>query len=219
LSDAIVAADPKLAASQADSNQILWIPLTLTPGLGPTRSRRLVEFFGSVDRVFGASITELEAAGLPAQSAQALGTGRSIRLANEEIARAAAEDVRLVAFDDPAYPSRLRPIYDPPLVLDVRGNVAALSLPGIAVVGPRHPTPYGTGMAERLACDLATRRLVIFSGLARGVDAAAHRAPSRAKARPVAMFGTGVDVLYPKENSRSRSRFWRLAAPSSPSSR
>jgi DNA processing protein len=202
LPDAIIAADPKLSAAHADSNQILWLALTLTPGLGPTRSRRLVEFFGSVDRVFSASLTELEAAGLPVQSAQALGTGRSVELANEELARAAAADIHLVAFDDPAYPARLRQIYDPPLVLYVRGNPAALSLPGVAVVGTRHPTPYGTGMAERLACDLATRGLVIFSGLARGVDTAAHRGAIAGKGKTVAMFGTGVDVLYPKENSR-----------------
>ena len=73
--DAIIAADPKFSAAQADSNQILWLALTLPPGLGPTRSRRLVEFFGTVDRVFSASLTELEASGLPVQSAQALATG------------------------------------------------------------------------------------------------------------------------------------------------
>jgi DNA processing protein len=113
-----------------------------------------------------------------------------------------AADVQLLAFDDPAYPARLRQIYDPPLVLYARGNPAALSLPGVAVVGTRHPTPYGTGIAERLACDLATRGLVIFSGLARGVDTAAHRGAIAGKGKTVAMFGTGVDVLYPKENSR-----------------
>ena len=204
--DAIIAADPKLDSklktSQADTNQILWLALTLTPGLGPTRSAppgRLLRHHRSRLR---RSLTELEAAGLPAQSAQALGTGQSVRLANEELARATAADVHLVALDDPAYPPRLRQIYDPPLVLYVRGNVAALSLPGIAVVGTRHPTPYGTGMAERLACDLATRGLVIFSGLARGVDTAAHRGAVAGKGKTVAMFGTGVDVLYPKENSR-----------------
>ncbi len=204
--DAIIAADPKLDSklrtSQADTNQILWLALTMTPGLGPTRSRRLVEFFGTIDRIFASSLTELEAAGLPAASAQSLGTGHSIQLANEELARATAADIRLVALDDPAYPPRLRQIYDPPLVLYVRGNAAALALPGIAVVGTRHPTPYGTGMAERLACDLATRGLVIFSGLARGVDTAAHRGAVAGKGKTVAMFGTGVDVLYPKENTR-----------------
>ena len=195
------ALSPKPSIS-VNSKQIAWLALTLTPGLGPTRAKRLVDFFGRVDAVFNASLTELEAAGLPAHSAQSLATGRSVELAHDEVAKAAAAGVQMVVLDDAAYPGRLRQIYDPPLVLYVRGNVAALSQPGIAVVGTRHPTPYGIGMAERLACDLATRGLVIFSGLARGVDTAAHRGAISAKGKTVAVFGTGVDVLYPKENSR-----------------
>jgi DNA processing protein len=174
LPNAIVA-DPKPSSSNANSNQISWLALTLTPGLGPTRAKRLVEFFVSIEAVFNASLTELEAAGLPAAAAQSLGTGRSVELAHEENAKAVAGGIQIVPLDDPLYPPRLRQIYDPPLALYVRGNVAALSLPGIAMVGTRHPTPYGTGMAERLGCDLATRGLVIFSGLARGVDTASHR--------------------------------------------
>jgi DNA processing protein len=96
----------------------------------------------------------------------------------------------------------LKQIYDPPLVLYVRGNVDAITQPGVAVVGTRHPTPYGLGMAERLACDLAVRGLVIFSGLARGVDAAAHRGAINARGKTVAVFGTGVGIIYPKENTR-----------------
>jgi len=202
LPDAIIAADPKFSAAQADSNQILWLALSLTPGLGPTRSGAWSSSSAPWTASSSASLSELEASGLPVQSAQALATGRSVELANEEMARAAAADVQLLAFDDPAYPARLRQIYDPPLVLYIRGNSAALSLPGVAVVGTQHPTPYGTGMAERLSCDLATRSLVIFSGLARGVDTAAHRGAIAGKGKTVAMFGTGVDVLYPKENSR-----------------
>jgi len=99
---------------------------------------------------------------------------------------------------DSTYPAQLKQIYDPPLVLYVRGNVDAFAQPGIAVVGTRHPTPYGLGMAEGLACDLANRGLVIFSGLARGVDAAAHRGAIYAKGRTVAVFGIGVDIFYPK---------------------
>jgi DNA processing protein len=110
--------------------------------------------------------------------------------------------VQLITMDDGAYPARPQQIYDPPIVLYVRGNVAALSQPGIAVIGTRHPTPYGIGMAERLGCDLATRGVVIFSGLARGFDTAAHRGAVSAKGKTVAVFGTGVDVIYPKENSR-----------------
>ncbi|HEV7218093.1 MAG TPA: DNA-processing protein DprA [Terriglobales bacterium] len=179
-----------------------WVALALTPGLGANKSRRLVEFFGGIQAVFKATLTELEAAGLRAVSAQSLATGQSAELAQEELARAQSVGANVVVMDDPAYPSRLKQIYDPPLVLYVRGNVAALSQPGIALVGTRHPTPYGSGMAERLACDLAARGLVIFSGLARGVDTAGHRGAISAKGKTVAVLGTGIDVIYPKENLR-----------------
>jgi DNA processing protein len=179
-----------------------WLALALTPGLGPTRGRRLVEFFGSVNAVFQASLTELEATGVRTVSAQSLGTGRSLELAQDEIARAAAANVRVISLDDSAYPSQLKQIYDPPLILYVRGDDAVISQPGVALVGTRHPTPYGLGMAERLSCDLAARGLVIFSGMARGVDTAGHRGALAGKGKTVAVFGTGVDVTYPKENTR-----------------
>jgi len=179
-----------------------WLALALTPGLGPTRGRRLVEFFGGVNAVFQASLTELEATGIQAASAQSLGTGRSLELAQDELARAAAANVKVISVDDSAYPSQLKQIYDPPLILYVRGDYAVISQPGIALVGTRHPTPYGLGMAERLSCDLAARGLVIFSGMARGVDTAGHRGALAGKGKTVAVFGTGVDVTYPKENTR-----------------
>jgi len=188
--------------STDNAKQIPWIALALTPGLGPTRARRLVEFFGGVERVFQVSLTELEAAGLPAAAAQSIGAGKSLELAHEEVAKATGLDIQIVALEDADYPVRLKQIYDPPLVLYVRGNLEALSRPGIAVIGTRHPTPYGIGMAERLSSDLAGRGLVIFSGLARGVDSASHRGAVSAKGKTVAVFGTGVDIIYPRENSR-----------------
>jgi DNA processing protein len=190
-------------ASKANESLTLpWLALALTPGLGPTRGRRLAEQFGGAGSVFKASLTELEAAGIQAVSAQSLGTGRSMELAHDEVGRADAAGVCVVCLEDSSYPAQLKQIYEPPLVLYVRGNVEAIGQPGIAIVGTRHPTPYGLGMAERLACDLATRGLVIFSGLARGVDAAGHRGAIAGKGKSVAVFGTGVDVIYPKENTR-----------------
>lgn len=183
-------------------HELEWLALTLTPGMGATRSRRLVEHFGGIEALFLASLTELEATGIPTVSAQSLGTGKSLELAHDEIAKAAGANVQILTLDDPAFPSQLRQIYDPPLLLYVRGNTSVLSQPGIAVVGTRHPTPYGTGMAERLSFDLAARGLVIFSGMARGVDTCAHRGAVNAKGKTVAVFGTGVDVPYPKENTR-----------------
>jgi DNA processing protein len=194
------------ALSMTDSTvaeQILpWLALGLTPGLGPSRARHLLERLGSAGAVFRASLTELEAAGLPVASAQSIGTGKSMDLAQEEWNQAASLGVRIVTLGDTAYPSRLKQIYDPPLVLYVRGALEVLTQPGIAVVGTRHPTPYGSGMAERLSMDLAARGLVILSGMARGVDSAAHRGALTGKGRTVAVFGTGVDVPYPKENTR-----------------
>ncbi len=124
---------------RSDEQALQWLALTLTPGLGPTRSRRLVELFGGVQGIFKASLTELEAAGLMAVSAQSLGTGHSLELAKEEFARAKESGIGIVPMDDAAYPAQLKQIYDPPLVLYVRGNVAVLALPGMALVGTRHP--------------------------------------------------------------------------------
>ena len=190
------------AASPATTHLLEWLAISLTPGLGPTKARKLIEHFGSAEAVFRVSLTELESTGIQAVSAQSLATGKSAELAREEIAQAATADVIMVSLDDPSYPPRLKEIYDPPLILRVRGNPEVLTRPGIAMVGTRHPTPYGSGMAERLGCDLAAQGLVIISGMARGVDTASHRGAISAKGKTVAVFGTGVDVIYPKENSR-----------------
>jgi len=175
--------------------------------------------FWRIAAVFRASLTELEATGLLAVSAQSLGTGKSLEQAQEEAARATAAGVHLVSIEDAAYPPRLRQIYDPPIVLYVRGAVDILAQPGIAVVGTRHPTPYGSGMAERLAIDLAARGLVMQSGMARGVDPAAHRGAINAKGKTIAVFGTGVDYHIPRKTRASPSKLSRWEARSSPNSR
>jgi DNA processing protein len=198
----VAVSEAAVPVCKTSETSMQWLALALTPGLGPTKARRIIEFFGSVQALFRASLTELEAAGLRAVSAQSLGTGRSMEMAQDELGKAAAAGARIVALDDPEYPTQLKQIYDPPLVLYVRGNEAVISQPGIALVGTRHPTPYGSGMSERLACDLAARGLVIFSGMARGIDTAGHRGAIAAKGKTVAVWGTGVDVVYPKENTR-----------------
>jgi len=188
-------------AGPGTSNTIYWLALSLTPGLGPTRGRKLIEHFPSPQDIFHASLTELEALGLQAQSAQSIALGKSLELATEELSKATAEKISILTREDAHWPGRLNEIYDPPLVLYVRGDAQAISRPGIAIVGTRHPTPYGIGMAERLACDLAARGLIIVSGLARGVDAAAHRGALKG-GKTIAVFGTGVDEIYPKENKK-----------------
>jgi DNA processing protein len=115
-----------------------WLALSLTPGLGPTKARKLTEHFGSPEAIFRASLTELESTGIQAVSAQSLATGKSMELAREEIARAADAGVTVLSVADTNYPPRL---YDPPSIFYVRGDAELLTRPGIAVVGTRHPTP------------------------------------------------------------------------------
>jgi len=200
---------PETVVSPALSHVLDWLALSLTPGLGPTKSKQLVERFGSAEAVFHASLTELEGAGILAVSAQAIATGKSGELAREEMARASAKGVTILSQDDLFYPTRLKEIYDPPLLLYVRGNAELLNKPGIAVIGTRHPTPYGSGMAERLSCDLAAQGLVIISGMARGVDTAGHRGAISPRARRSRSLEQVWMLSTPKKTHGFRNRFLR----------
>jgi DNA processing protein len=191
-----------VASNPTSQQGAYWLALALTPGLGPTRIKKLIEHCGTAERVFQASLTELEAMGMRSVSAQSIATGKSLELAQQECMKAVEAGARIISLSDPEYPSRLKEIYDPPVILFVKGCVEVLSQPGIAMVGTRHPTPYGSGMAERLSTDLVARGLVIISGLARGIDTASHRGAVAAKGKTVAVLGTGIDVMYPKENTR-----------------
>ena len=179
-----------------------WLALALTPGMGPTRCARAVKRLGAAERLFAASLTELEGVGLPAEAAQFCFDGRARAAAMGEAERIVEQQASFLTPEDEAYPGRLLEIYDPPPVLWVRGNAAQLSRPGIAVVGTRQPTPYGSGMAEMLSRDLARRGMVVMSGMARGVDTCAHKGALEAGGATVAVWGTGIDVIYPKENKK-----------------
>src|SRR5215813_1066407 len=132
---------PVAAEQTTESTVFYWLALTFTPGLGPTRSRKLAEHFGGAQAVFQATLTELEATGIQVVSAQALANGKSLDLAQQEMLRAASLGVNCVFLEHASYPARLKQIYDPPIIIYVRGNVEAIGLPGVAVVGTRHPTP------------------------------------------------------------------------------
>src|SRR5277367_1700998 len=191
-SDAVVREQARMA----------WMALTLTPGMGPTRIWKAMNRLGAAERLFEASLTELEGLGMPAQSAQFVFEGKARAAAEDEMKRVTEAGGTVLTPEDEAYPERLREIYDPPAVLWIRGDVAQLARAGIAVVGTRQPSPYGAGMAELLSRDLANRRLVILSGMARGVDTAAHKGAIEAGGKTVAVWGTGIDVIYPKENKK-----------------
>src|SRR5271154_7484163 len=182
--------------------RMAWMALMLTPGMGPTRIWRAMNRLGAAERVFEASLTELEGLGMPAASAPFVFEGKARAAAEDEIKRTIEAGASVLTPEDAEYPERLREIYDPPAVLWIRGDVTLLARPGIAVVGTRQPSPYGAGMAELLSRDLANRRLVILSGMARGVDTAAHKGAIEAGGKTVAVWGTGIDVIYPKENKK-----------------
>jgi DNA processing protein len=180
-----------------------WLALALTPGLGARTAGKLLREFGSPDAIFSASLTALEGQRLPAAVAQALHSRRPLSDAAKELAQVQAAGCRLLTWDEPEYPARLKEIYDPPPLLYVRGNIELLSRHMISIVGARRPTPYGNQMAERISRDLADRGLVISSGLARGIDASAHKgALSSTTGATIAVLGCGIDVVYPKENKK-----------------
>ena len=187
---------------QLDEDRLAWLALTLAPGLGPKRILDAVKVLKSASQIFTMPLTALEGLRFPAEAAQFLFDGKGRRAAEEEWARVTAQGATIVDYASPEYPERLREIYDPPPVLWVRGDVKLLSRPAIAVVGTRHPTPYGTGIAELLSRDLAARRLLIVSGMARGIDSCAHKGALAARMPTVAVWGTGIDVVYPKENKK-----------------
>ncbi len=179
-----------------------WMALMLTPGMGPTRIWKAMGRLEAAERLFEASLTELEGLGMPAAAVQFVFEGKARAAAEDEMKRVAEAGGSVLTPEDEAYPERLREIYDPPAVLWIRGDAKLLSRPGIAVVGTRQPSPYGAGMAELLSRDLANRRLVILSGMARGVDTAAHKGAIEAGGKTIAVWGTGIDVIYPKENKK-----------------
>jgi len=180
-----------------------WLALALTPGLASRLSARVLRKFGSPDGVFRASLGDLESCNLPAQVAQAIVKKESFKRAEKELdgVRKIA-NCRLLNWTEPEYPRTLLQIYDPPVLLYVRGDVQVLNLPSLSIVGTRRPTLYGTQMAQRLGRELAARGLVIVSGLARGIDAIGHQGALEANGRVIGVLGTGIDVCYPKENKK-----------------
>lgn len=180
-----------------------WLALALTPGIAARLSARLLKRFDSPDGVFRASLQQLEACQLPAAVAQAVFNKAAFKRAEKELAALRqVADCRLIHWAEPEFPQTLLQIYDPPVLLYVRGDAHILNLPAISIVGTRRPTLYGTQMAEKLARELAARGLVIISGMARGIDAIAHQGALAANGRAIGVLGTGINVCYPKENKK-----------------
>jgi DNA processing protein len=177
-----------------------WLTLAITPGLNTAALRGLLEHFSTAEAVTAASAGDLRAAGLDDQTSRALSHPDDTALASCTDWINAAPSHHLVTWADPHYPGLLRQIQDPPVVLFLRGDPHALGLPQLAVVGSRSATPGGLETARAFAEHLARCGLCITSGLALGVDAAAHRGALAAGGRTIAVLGTGPDEIYPHQH-------------------
>lgn len=197
-----MAPQPQTAPTLSADDELHWIALRLVPGLGPRRALDLLKPFKSPQGVFRASTDELMAQGLSATLARAISSGCVFEDAAAQHNKIKAAGAHLIAYGDPRYPSRLKEIYDPPVVLHARGRLDLLASVMIGVVGTRRPSPYGLAAAERLSTDLSLAGLTISSGMARGIDTAAHKAALAAGGNTVAVFGCGVDICYPAENRK-----------------
>jgi DNA processing protein len=200
----VLAADAiKPATSKED--ELHWLALCLIPGLGTRKAGQLIERYHSPQAIFRTSRSELESRGLSGSVAQTIASGCTFDDAVEQQQKMLETGTVLIPISDAAYPARLREIFDPPIVLFTRGRVQLLKSILLGVVGTRRPTAYGMAAAERLAADLAQAGLAIVSGMARGIDTAAHRAALNVGGDTVAVFGCGVDLIYPAENRKLAS--------------
>ncbi|MGH9944126.1 MAG: DNA-processing protein DprA [Pyrinomonadaceae bacterium] len=180
-----------------------WIALNMTPGVGPRAAAKLLERFGSAEGVYGALRAELERLRLRPEAIESICLRDRHEAAGSELERVRALDADVLVLDDGTYPALLREIADPPITLYVRGEwQACLENPCVAVVGSRRASTYGQNVALMLGRDLAARGVTIVSGLARGIDAAAHRGALEAGGRTVAVLGTGVDGVYPRDHKK-----------------
>ncbi len=191
-----------VAGRMTREEELYWLALRMTPGLGTRWMARLIEHFRTPQAVFAAPRSELEALGLSGSVAQSLASGCAFEDAVIQQEKMRAAGAVALTLNDDRYPWRLREIFDPPVVLFAKGSLEVLDSVMLAVVGTRRATPYGLAATERLTGDLARAGLVIVSGMARGIDTAAHKAALAAGAPTVAVLGCGVDVVYPVENRR-----------------
>lgn len=178
-----------------------WVGFSLVPGVGPARITLLLQRFGSLARAWEASAVDLRDAGLDARTIASVDRRRTSLDLDAELGRLAAQGVRALSWEDPEYPQLLREIDDPPPVLYVRGELVGDDRTAVAVVGTRRASVYGREATTRLVGDLARHKVTIVSGLARGIDTAAHRAALEAGGRTIAVLACGLDLVYPAENA------------------
>jgi len=189
----------------SESNNTIrdWIALSQVIGIGSRTAAALIDKFGSPTACIEASALSLEAASLRRETVEAIKSTELRERAARELEELTKLGGEAVILEDDRYPALLRESYDPPIVLYYLGGFTlAFAQPALAIVGSRRCSTYGRNVAEKLARELAERGVTIVSGLARGVDSAAHRGALDGRGLTVAVMGTGLDSVYPKENKR-----------------
>ena len=179
-----------------------WIGFNIVRGIGPTRLRALLDYFGDVERAWHAPVEGLRRTGLDSRSLKNLLAARSALNLDRELERIAATGARVLTWESPDYPRLLREIAAPPPVLYVKGTLTEEDAWAIAIVGTRRASTYGREVTRRLATTLARSGITIVSGLARGIDSVAHRAALKAEGRTIAVLGCGIDRVYPPEHRK-----------------
>ncbi len=189
------------------------VALNLLPDIGPITVRRLLDRFGDAPTILHTSAHELQQVNHigPVLAATISGWQGTINV-TEELERAQRAGCRILIQSDDEYPPLLREIHDPPIVLYIKGALADATRHSVAMVGSRQTTLYGRETARRLAADLARTGLTVVSGGARGIDTAAHEGALAAGGRTVAVLGTGIDVIYPVENTALFDRIAQTGA-------
>jgi DNA processing protein len=184
---------------KAKDRTALWVALNLVLSDSLRAAQKVVSRFPSLEDIFRVGPSDLVALGLEEDKAHELASTALVDNADRLIAGLKKKGRFILTIDDGAYPQRLREIFDPPFVLYGEGNPDVLDEPSVAVVGARRPSPFGRVVAERLARDLAACGLVVVSGLAAGIDSLAHWGALQA-GNTVAVLGSGLDKIYPREN-------------------
>ncbi len=180
-----------------------WIALNMVRGIGPRTANLLLDRYGAPANIFAAPLEALLRDGLKPDTVAQLKNTEILAKAEAEIERLESLGANIITLDDDEYPELLKEIYDPPIVLYVKGDLSsALTRPAIGVVGSRRCSTYGVNAANFLARELAAQGISIVSGLARGIDGASHRGAIEAAGKTVGVIGTGLDVIYPKEHKK-----------------
>ena len=177
-----------------------WVGFNRIPGIGRAKFSQLETYFGNLEQAWHAGASALRSAGLDSRSIESIVASRPKISLDAELEMLERYRVKVLTWNDPTFPTRLKEIYDVPPLLYIRGTLAPEDEWAIAIVGTRRATIYGRDVTERLVADLARNRITIVSGLARGIDSLAHRTALEAGGRTIAVFGCGLDIIYPAEN-------------------